>query len=762
MRPFLLAVFIFLGSLLSGVHPALGFGGTGVDGAFSPVTNIEFDAGGLSILEKNFTSINIPQGVNVSLVNPHPNGTIMVIKSQGDVAIDGVIDLAVIGARGGQGGARVNEPDTNGNNGTSGMTCTGAGDGLAHGGMKGLGGEHNSNGVAGGSGGGGGGHMVAGADGRNSAAVSPAHPALGGKGGPAIQSFANLVTLDGTPIPIACGSGGGGAGSGGKAGNNGESGGGGRGGRGGGALYMEVGGNFTFTGTITVAGEKGSGGQPSEAQLLGAGGGGGGGSGGQIYILYSGTQRDEGVKIINGGLAGGGGVDNGNGGGGGSGGPGAEGNVLIAKHVIPLVVTVNGGSSTCTQDSGGSTTCTIVGTGQGRTYILILPAGTTPAPGQSSVVVEVKDQAPTRPAIHVQATLPSGQTKTMTMPRPSGRSGERLCVKDIAGSSEAFLETGRNCPVATGEGTITLLGGSGSFDFTLSDSTTRHVDYDSAQITVSGLVNTLLEFVGDEDGDNVLDDEDQCPGVVGQPSFNGCPFGDKNTVTLHIIDQAKRGDCGGAGSCKKPIVGAEVRIFDRNDSSFQAVWTKNPAGIRYADVFERGVGRISRCVTSTDGVCIAGEANMGDYLVIVKFIESETGKKVYSGLPKGPEDFVNGLASKEFQVNKVIGKDGSIQIKSDSKTVIAAGERTTNKIFAVVSGTGAKLNHGGSLWRLAQQLLGGSTSIRAVMSLARNLATDNGIVVPEWGLDRGLLKATMLPIGLELNLGSRLQVTVSQ
>ena len=205
-----------------------------------------------------------------------------------------------------------------------------------------------------------------------------------------------------------------------------------------------------------------------------------------------------------------------------------------------------------------------------------------------------------------------------------------------------------------------------------------------------------------------------------------------------------------------------MRIFDRNNSDFQVLWTKNPAGRLYAEVFERDIGRISQCVTSTDGVCIAGEARVGDYLVVGKFVELETGKKVYSGLPKGPEDFVNGLASKELQVNKVIGKTGSVQIKGDSKTIIVAGERASNTLFAVVSGTKAKLNHGGSLWRLAQQLLGGSTSIHAVMSLARNIATGNGIVVPEWGLDRGLIKATMLPVGLELNLNNMRQATVSQ
>ena len=134
---------------------------------------------------------------------------------------------------------------------------------------------------------------------------------------------------------------------------------------------------------------------------------------------------------------------------------------------------------------------------------------------------------------------------------------------------------------------------------------------------------------------------------------------------------------GGGASTKEPIIGASVRVFDRNDAAFQALWTKNPNGTLYGDVYENGAGKIASCVTSADGTCMAGESASGDYLVIVKYFDSQTGKTVYTGLPKSPSDFkdtngdgIGDLATKEFQIIKVIKKDGAIQFSGGNKTVV--------------------------------------------------------------------------------------------
>ncbi|MDP3640313.1 MAG: NosD domain-containing protein [Nanoarchaeota archaeon] len=198
-------------------------------------------------------------------------------------------------------------------------------------------------------------------------------------------------------------------------------------------------------------------------------------------------------------------------------------------------------------------------------------------------------------------------------------------------------------------------------------------------------------------GNGNIGDENTCD---SSQSWNdvgttGCTFccgggdgvGVTSFVDLHIIDMAKRGDCGGAGSCKFDAANDQVRVFNRNDPAFQSLWTKNPSGTLYDEVYEVDVGRVGSCTTDSLGMCTAGSQpgtcagdgglTVGDLLVIVKHFDSETGKTIYTGLPLSPEDFkdTNGdstpdTATKEFQVIKVIKKDGTIEFKGGSKTVV--------------------------------------------------------------------------------------------
>jgi hypothetical protein len=182
----------------------------------------------------------------------------------------------------------------------------------------------------------------------------------------------------------------------------------------------------------------------------------------------------------------------------------------------------------------------------------------------------------------------------------------------------------------------------------------------------------------DGDGDGVFDADDACPTTMGMADRQGCPVGDHNIVDLHIVDQAKSEACpDGGGSCKEPLPDAEVRVFDRNDADFQMVYGKNPKGAIYDQVFENQIGQIATCTTGTSGQCTAGEETTGDYLVIVRFVTSDvnpsTGKPfvVYTGKPKSPQDFdETGLASKDFQILRVIRKNGSVQYSGGSKTVV--------------------------------------------------------------------------------------------
>jgi len=166
---------------------------------------------------------------------------------------------------------------------------------------------------------------------------------------------------------------------------------------------------------------------------------------------------------------------------------------------------------------------------------------------------------------------------------------------------------------------------------------------------------------------------------------------------LHTVDQAKSNSCpGGAGSCKAPIVGETVKVFDRNSADFRnLVGTlepsnpdrKNPTGASYDDIYEAATspGLVGSCITDNLGICYAGESRTGDLLVIARFTDSITGATRYVGLPKSPGDFVDttidtdtlpDLAVKDLNVVKVIPKNcaptnpSCVQYRGGSKTVI--------------------------------------------------------------------------------------------
>ena len=67
---------------------------------------------------------------------------------------------------------------------------------------------------------------------------------------------------------------------------------------------------------------------------------------------------------------------------------------------------------------------------------------------------------------------------------------------------------------------------------------------------------------------------------------------------------------------------------------------------------------VTTCVTDSNGVCYAGQPTKGDYLVIVRFNDLETGKTVYMGLPVYAWEFnLSKIALRAFPIVKVY-KDG--------------------------------------------------------------------------------------------------------
>jgi hypothetical protein len=245
------------------------FGGTGADGALTVTSgNTNIDCGAAQIFVKNYTSISITGTGSITFTNPHANGTIIIIKSQGAVTLTSsaapMIDVSGMGGAGGTGATGIGGGTVvAGGNGTAPTIDT-----FVH--------------FAPGGGGGGGTGAV------GAAGTAPT-PTIG-------TSLLDEVFLQ-YPI-LQCGAGGGGGSA--------TSGNGvvvsGNGGRGGGALLIECGGawNFTTTNGISVAGKIGTDGSKGASTAYTVSGGSGGGAG-MFLGLYNSLTANSGTINVSGG-----------------------------------------------------------------------------------------------------------------------------------------------------------------------------------------------------------------------------------------------------------------------------------------------------------------------------------------------------------------------------------------------------------------------------------------------------------------------------
>lgn len=263
------------------------FGGTGADGALaisSGTTTI--DCAGARTVIKNYSSISITSTGQLSFSNPHANGTLVILKSRGNVTITSstspAIDGRTLGAAGGAGsGSGI------GAVGIAGTAMFGTNPGFGNGGV---------NSGAGGAGG-----------------------ALGSVISPVLNTTFGILPKF-VPIVTGAGGGGGGYGSNTSVGGN--------GGRGGGVLIINCGGALNITSTLSCAGTDGSaaneGGTPNQSA-----GGGGGGGGGSLNVFYNTLTANSGTFNVSGGAGGLGGTFGASGTGGGGGGGGGSNTVGI-------------------------------------------------------------------------------------------------------------------------------------------------------------------------------------------------------------------------------------------------------------------------------------------------------------------------------------------------------------------------------------------------------------------------------------------------
>ena len=234
------------------------FGGTGADGALSITGTTSIDVGAVKIYILNYTSISITGSGKLTFTNPHANGTIVIVKSQGNVTISSTTPGIDVSGLGGAGG-------------TAGIGAGGAG-----------GAGTNGTGIL----------------------DSAIHYGAGGDGTPTagLQLTTNTQFYTKEVFQVArksiflyCGSGGGGgAGSTNTVGVNG-----GAGGRGGGGLQIECAGALNFTGSVSVSGLVGAAGNNNTTGQ--GGGGGGGGSTGSCLFLYNTLTSSAGTISASGG-----------------------------------------------------------------------------------------------------------------------------------------------------------------------------------------------------------------------------------------------------------------------------------------------------------------------------------------------------------------------------------------------------------------------------------------------------------------------------
>lgn len=297
----------------------LKFGGDGSDGALSiSAGTTTIDLGGAKQVIKNYSSISITGTGKLAFTNPHANGTLITLKSLGDVTLTSSTTPNIEASGLGSSGGTVGTPGTNGNFVLDASNHFGDNAVMASAGTG-----------AAGAGGGGGGSLVVGSDGSN----APAGSSVKGNGGAVYSNLFFYTVLDvfylfRKALFTAVGSGGGAGASGEPAAN---SAGGGGGGGGGGQVLILYNSLTANSGTIsTNGGAAGAAGVVMGGATVGAGGAGGRG-GGNLIIECAGSLNFTGTIYAKGndGSAGGNGGTVGPGGAGGAGGNGGS---LVAKN----------------------------------------------------------------------------------------------------------------------------------------------------------------------------------------------------------------------------------------------------------------------------------------------------------------------------------------------------------------------------------------------------------------------------------------------
>jgi hypothetical protein len=150
-------------------------------------------------------------------------------------------------------------------------------------------------------------------------------------------------------------------------------------------------------------------------------------------------------------------------------------------------------------------------------------------------------------------------------------------------------------------------------------------------------IGDACEEIEDTDNDGIPDDEDDCPDVPGLGKQNGCPHANETHVKMTIMDLRRNGACGywpngwAKFTCEVDLEDVNVKVFDREDRDFYSAYGSWPPRHFLDDIYEANIGIAGGCSTNEDGKCMVGEDHPGKFLVIAKYEDSDSGKKVYTG-----------------------------------------------------------------------------------------------------------------------------------
>lgn len=250
----------------SSMSSVVKFGGNGSDGALSISSGTTtIDVGGVGVYIKNYTSISITGTGKLAFSNPHANGTVIVLKCQGNCTITADAPAISVLGMGSAGGLAVTRSTAGSTVGLVGTSSYGMFTKIAEGGTF--------------------------------QAIQPAASTYFSS----LSKYKNII-FSKFPTVIA--------GHGGCSGSAFVSGSGtvvsGAGGAGGGSLVIECAGswNFTTTNGISVAGDTGKSGSVVGGDGGSTSAGGGGGGGGFCVVLYGTLTANTGTINVSGGVGG--------------------------------------------------------------------------------------------------------------------------------------------------------------------------------------------------------------------------------------------------------------------------------------------------------------------------------------------------------------------------------------------------------------------------------------------------------------------------